>query len=214
VVGGGAPGRNVARVSHERTAHRLGLSRRRAHGKKRPAPNEERKAAFLEEIRQLLRTVPREDVINADESAFLLYRWARRGAEGVQIPIYGNEKLTYTVMVAITAALTKLPIQVIVRGKAARAETALGAADAPLWDSDHTKSGWMNVAAMARWLHRLRELPQYADHHPVHLILDTCSALGRQEVRDVARSPHIVMHFIPTGDADTMQLLHRYVREL
>jgi hypothetical protein len=94
-------------------------------------------------------------VINADESAFLLYvagayRWARRGAEGVQIPIYGSEKLTYTVMVAITAALTKLPMRVIVKGKTARAETALGAADARLWDSDHTKSGWMTVAAMVR----------------------------------------------------------------
>jgi hypothetical protein len=41
-------------------------------------------------------------------------------AEGVQIPIYGNEKLKYTVMVAITAALTKLPIRVIVKRKTAR----------------------------------------------------------------------------------------------
>jgi hypothetical protein len=66
---------------------------------------------------------------------------ARRGAEGVQIPIYGNEKLTYTVVVAITAALTKLPLWVIVKGKTARAETALGAADAPSWDSEHAQSG-------------------------------------------------------------------------
>jgi hypothetical protein len=155
--------------------------------------------------------VPREDVINADESAFLLYvaganTWARRGAVGVQIPIYGNEKLTYAGMVAITAALTKLPIRVIVKGKTARAETTLGAADAPLWDSDHAKSGWMYVAAMVRWLHRLRELPQYADQsRPVHLILDTFPAHRCQEVRDVARSLNIVMPFIPAGATDTLQ---------
>jgi hypothetical protein len=53
-------------------------------------------------------------------------------------------------MVAITSALTKLPIRVIVMGRTARAETALGVADAPSWDSDHTKSGWMTVAAMVR----------------------------------------------------------------
>jgi hypothetical protein len=157
-------------------------------------------------------------VINADESAFLpyvagAYRRARRGVEGVQIPFHGNEKLTYTVMVAITAALTKLPIRVIVKGKTARAETALGAADASLWDSDHTKSGWMNVVAMVRWLHRLRELPQYGRNHPVHLILVIFSARRCQEARDVARSLNIVMHFIPAGLTDTMQPLDRYVFE-
>jgi hypothetical protein len=82
-------------IPAQRIGHRLGSSWRRAHGKKRSAADEERKAAFLEEIRQLLRTVPRVDVINADESAFLLYvagayRWARRGAEGVQIWNDGN----------------------------------------------------------------------------------------------------------------------------
>jgi hypothetical protein len=130
--------------------------------------------------------------------------------EGVQIPIYGNEKLTVAitaVMIAITAALTELPIRVIVKGK-----TALGAADVPLWDSDHTKSGWMNVAAMVRWLHTLRELPQYADQsRPVHLILDTFSAHRCQEVRDVARSLNIVMHFIPAGATHSMEPLDRYV---
>jgi hypothetical protein len=54
------------------------------------------------------------------------------------------------VMVAIAAALTKPPFRVIVQGKTAPAETALGAADAPSWDSDHAKAGWMHVVAMAR----------------------------------------------------------------
>jgi hypothetical protein len=96
--GGTRPGCDLRTA--QRIGHRLGLSWRRAHGKKGPAVDEERKAAFLEEIRHLaLRTVPREYVINADESAFLryvagAYRSARRGAEGIQ--------LTYTLMVAIT----------------------------------------------------------------------------------------------------------------
>jgi hypothetical protein len=65
---------------------------------------------------------------------------------------------------------------------------------------------------MVRWLHRLRELPQYADQsRPVHLIPDTFSAHRCQEVREVARSLNIVMHFIPTGATDSMQPLDRYV---
>jgi hypothetical protein len=70
----------------------------------------------------------------------------------------------------------------------------------------------MNVAAMVRWLHGLRELPQYADQsRPVDLIRDTLSAHGYQEVRDVARSLDIVTHFIPAGATGTMQPLDRYL---
>lgn len=212
--GGNWPGCHIRTA--RRIGHRLGLAWRRAHPKTRPTADEDRKSAFLEEIRELLRSVPKTDVINADEAAFLLYmtgfyRWARRGIQGVQIPTAGNQKLTYTVMVAVTAALTKLPIRVIVKGKTTRAERALGDAVANVWDSDHTKTGWMNLEAMLRWLHRLRELPEYADGHRVHLILDTYAAHRCQEVRDMAESLNIQLHFIPAGATDTMQPLDRYV---
>ena len=74
------------------------------------------KEEFLARIKTLWRTVPRRGIINADETAFVLYvtgfyRWARKGTEAVQIPTYGNEKLSYTVMVAVTAVLTKPPIE-------------------------------------------------------------------------------------------------------
>jgi hypothetical protein len=111
----------------QRIGRRLAPAWWRAHAKRRPTLDEERRTAFLAEIPELLRTMPRGDVANADETAFLLhmtgiYRWARRGAEGVQIPRDGKEKLSYTVMVAVTAAPMKLPIRVIVEGKTAHAE--------------------------------------------------------------------------------------------
>ena len=86
---------------------------------------------FLAEIRTLLQTVPRRDMTDADETAFVLYvtgfyRWARKGTEAVQIPTCGDEKLPYTVLVAVTAALAKLTIRVIVSGKPSRAERSLG----------------------------------------------------------------------------------------
>ena len=174
------------------------------------------KEEFLARIRTLWRTVPRRDIINADETAFVLYvtgfyRWARKGTEAVQIPTYGDEKLSYTVMVAVTAALTKLPIRVIVKGKTTKAERSLGAVDREIWDSDHSKKGWMTLETMLRWLQRLRDLPEYADGHPVHLILDSYSAHRCSEVRTMATSLGIHLHFIPAGLTDSMQPLDRYV---
>jgi hypothetical protein len=61
--------------------------------------------------------------------------WARRGAEGVEIPKQRNEKLTYTVMVAVTTALTTLPIGATMKGKTTLAEK-VGVLDASLWDSE------------------------------------------------------------------------------
>jgi hypothetical protein len=69
----------------------------------------------------------------------------------------------------------------------------------------------MNLEAILRWLHRMRELPEYADGHRVHLILDTYAAHRCQEVRDMAESLNIQLHFIPAGATDTMQPLDRYV---
>jgi phosphatidylglycerophosphate synthase len=61
-------------------------------------------------------------IINADETAFLLYphgfyRWARRGAQAVQIHVAGNQKQSYMAMVAVTMNGRKLPLFIIVQGK-------------------------------------------------------------------------------------------------
>jgi hypothetical protein len=85
VVGGGSPGSNVARVSPQNCpAHRTspGVIVEAGTREEEAAADEERKAAFLEAIRALLRTVLRQNVINADESAFLLHVAGRTGGPG------------------------------------------------------------------------------------------------------------------------------------
>jgi hypothetical protein len=75
---------------HPRTAQRidrrLSLPWSRVHAKGSPTVDEERRTAFLEGIRELLRRVPRSGMIDADETSFGLYmtgfyRWAGRGAK-------------------------------------------------------------------------------------------------------------------------------------
>jgi hypothetical protein len=90
--------------------------------------------------------VSRAITATADEMAFPFHMtgflmWARRGSEGLEIPIHGNEKLSYTVMVVVAAALTRLPIRVRVKGKTTLAEKGLGVPEASFWDSDRVKTG-------------------------------------------------------------------------
>jgi hypothetical protein len=139
-----------------RIGRRPGLPWRRAHGKRRLAADEERNSrwnwtATAERAkggRDKRRRIEREDVINADAPAS-----HRRGPEASQAsgrgslnPIHGNGKVAHTAMVAIRAALTKRLIGGIAERKSIQAETALAAADALSWDSDHAQSGWTSVA--------------------------------------------------------------------
>jgi hypothetical protein len=66
-----------------RTAQRIGgrlcLSWRRRHAKRMPTVDGERRTAFMDEIRELLGRVPRGDVMNADETAFLVYMTVSTG---------------------------------------------------------------------------------------------------------------------------------------
>jgi hypothetical protein len=136
---------------HQKTAQSIGprlcLSWRRGQAKgKSTVDEEERRTAFLEEIRELLERMPRGDVMNADENGVpLLYddfhRWVRRGAEGGQIRIHGSEKPSYTVTVAMAAGLTNPPIRVTVKGKTTLAEKGSRSSGRITVGSNHTRTG-------------------------------------------------------------------------
>jgi hypothetical protein len=106
------------------------------------------------------------DIVDADEIAFLLppqgfYTWARRGSEAVQIHVAGNEKRSYTVMVAVTMGGRKLPLCTIVQGKTMRAERGLELDPRGPHESTNSPTGWMTVTAMLEWLKFLRNLPEF-----------------------------------------------------
>jgi hypothetical protein len=103
-----------------------GPSWRRGTAERRPIVNEERRTVFLDEIRELSGRGPRGDVMSADKRVPPLHdgflHVGEVGRRGVQASIHGNEKLPYTVIIVVTAALAKTPITVIVKRKATFAE--------------------------------------------------------------------------------------------
>jgi hypothetical protein len=77
----------------------------------------------------------------------------KKGAQAVQIHVAGNEKQSYTVMVAVTVDGRKLPLLIIVQRKTVRCEWGLELdADGPD-ASAHSTTGWMTVDTVLLWLH-------------------------------------------------------------
>jgi transposase len=87
-----------------RMLHRWGWSWR-AHKRRRPGVDPISDSLVFQTLYLLAEGVDPADIVDADETAFLLYpqgfyTWARRGSEAVQIHVAGNEKQSYTVMAA------------------------------------------------------------------------------------------------------------------
>jgi hypothetical protein len=85
---------------------------------------------WIRQLVQLLRDVPDHDrIINADESCWQVYptalkTWAPTGSQNVQLAVNGNDKDSFTVMAAITAARTKLPLCMRAADKTSVVETS------------------------------------------------------------------------------------------
>ena len=214
------PGQEFPDMSLE-TVRRMmtlwGWSWRRAHKKRRPDVDPAAAARFVQSIMELQgRGVNPGDVVNGDESAFLMYpqgfyTWARRGTEAVQIQVAGNEKQAYTVMVAVTMDNRKLPLFTIVKGKTRRAEKGLALTTDSPHKSSHSSTGWQITETMLQWLLFLRSLPEYADGHEIHVILDCFRVHICEAVRREAARLNIRLHFIPPGLTDLLQPLDRAV---
>ena len=161
-----------------RLVKRWGWSWRRAHKRRRPGVNPDAGLRFVYEVLILLRDgVEPWQIVNADETAFVLYphgfyTWARRGRDAVQIHVEGNEKQSYTVMVAVTMDCRKLPLFTIVQGKTARSEWGLKLDSEGPHVSTHSPSGWMTAEAMMEWLRFLRGLPMYIGTPVIHVVMD------------------------------------------
>ena len=74
--------------------------------------------------------VNRSDLVNATESAFLVYpqgfyRWAGRAREAVHIQVAGNEERSYAVMVVVTMDIRKVPLFTVVGGQRRGAKKGL-----------------------------------------------------------------------------------------
>jgi hypothetical protein len=83
----------------------------------------EEREAWIGKLVQLLSDVnDHSRIINADESCWRVYAgglktWAPIGSQNVYLLVNGNEKNSFTMMAAIIAARTKLPLCMIAAGK-------------------------------------------------------------------------------------------------
>ena len=187
---------------------RHNFSSRRAHMKRRPNINEEDLKFWKSRIKELLNTVPKDHIVNVDETAWFLYpkgllTWATKGDSNISLSISGSEKENVTALCSITAAGTKLPMMLIAAGKTAAVEQSQLGDIYPHWKT-HSESGWTTEETFIEYLLHIAEFFQ---HEEVHLILDVYTAHRTELVKETARNNNIKLYFIPPGCTDLVQPL-------
>lgn len=188
---------------------RNGFSSRRAHFKRRCDSSNARIDPWISKITDLLRTVPRERILNCDETAWKMFpngllTWAIKGSEGVSIAITRDEKECLTALATIRADGTKLPLMIIAKGKTELVEqTQLG--DVGFHVTGHSESGWMTQENFEKYLKWIRQ--ESGHDEKLYLILDLYPVHWTDETKEMAAGCNIELLFIPAGCTDQLQPL-------
>jgi hypothetical protein len=122
----------------------------------------------------------------------------------------GNEKDSVTVLASVTAGGDRFLFFVIAKGKTRRAERNQLGSDETLL-RDHSPSRWSTIEIFWRCLDWLAVYYEgcISPEHPLHLILDSHSAHGSEEIKEHARSLGIQLWFILARHTDERQPLDR-----
>jgi hypothetical protein len=188
------------------------MTLRRPNFKRRPSASQEQIDAFTERVRALLDSMPRERVLNLDEThwkavAAGFLTWASVSAESVSAFIANDAKQGMTVLATINAIGEKLPLMIVGQGKTDRCLAGYHLPDGTWFDK--TESGWTTADVMCAYFGKLRR--EIFPNGPLILLLDTYAAHRCQVVRDVAELWGIDLVFIPPGCTDLLQPLDRRV---
>jgi transposase len=184
-----------------------------AHYKRRPENVEPAKIEeFIATVKHYMETIDNDRIINIDETSWLLWprgllTWADTGAHSVQVRIQGDEKESMTATAAISASGTKLPLQIIAKGKTERVEQSQLGDVAYHWKS-HCESGWQNESTFMDYLTKLK---LFLGEGPTVVILDCYTAHRTENVKEKAKELGITLCFIPPGMTDELQPLDRSV---
>lgn len=184
------------------------FSSRRGHTKRKPAANQEEINQWKQKIGKLLKTVDKDHIVNVDETSWFFYprgllTWAQKGAKNVSFQIDGNDKDNLTVLCAITAAGTKLPMMIIAAGKTARVEESQLGDIFPHWPT-HSESGWTTEDVFIQYL---QNISNHFNGEEVHLLLDVYKAHRTDNVKAIAKALNIHLYYIPPGCTDLVQPL-------
>jgi hypothetical protein len=195
------------------------LSLRKPHVKRRTDPDDDAVCAFIAEMDWIMTSLPMEKVINVDETCWRvvdgqLRTVANTGAGTVRCRFPCDEKMSVTVIAAVSLSGSKLPLWVIKKGRTVRCEASIRGADC-LADAlrngslfvTHSDSGWMEKNLAKKYLLWLRN--RYSG--PLGLVWDVFAAHRDSEVKETAEEAEITVTFIPAGQTDEWQPLDRRI---
>ena len=195
------------------------LSLRRHHKKRRPATDDIFIAAFYEEMNDAFANVPRDRIINMDETFWRVLQSgaltvADMGAETVSCTFSADEKEGFTAICSIDAAGNTLPCWVLAKGKTRRCEAKFR--DNPqirrlIEDGklvlNHTTSGWTTREVAKQYVQWLAD----RFDEPVVLVWDVFAAHRHADVKAAADESNVQLRFIPAGMTDRLQPLDRWI---
>jgi hypothetical protein len=153
-----------------------------------------------------LQNCPRDRIINIDETNWRtvaggFMTWAHTSIGSVQRQIDNDEKDRVTVIAGMDAAVRKLPLMVIGKGKTERCVN--GCQLPPEVRTYLSESGWTTKDVMCRYFTMLRQ--ELYREGLLIVILDAYAAHRSPEVREIARLWEIQLVFIPPGCTDKLQ---------
>ena len=191
-----------------------GITSRKCHTKRRP-DNKKYDTSFLQDMEWLFSHVPLKYIVNVDETGWEVVPgnikvWHLVGQDHVVRYVNGNEKDKITVVAAIAADGSKLPLQFIAKGETkAVIETQIG--DVAYHMRTYSSSGWTTSETFKKYLIGIRNFYSWDDENTIHLLLDVFKAHLTDDVLKLAKELNIKLHLIPAGMTDELQPLDKKI---
>ena len=197
------------------------ISSRKCHLKRRPPCRTKEIDDFLLEMQNLFDHPPDETeeeqnlrlshIVNCDETNWVITPknikvWHPTNHDHVVRYANSNDKESLTVVAAIAANGTRLPLQFIAKGTSEQSiQTQIG--DFGYHTATYSENGWTTIETFKTFLNGLRAFYGFDDPHPIHLVLDAYQAHLSATIREEAENLNIKLHFIPAGMTDFIQPL-------
>ncbi len=196
-----------------RFKNRHRFSSRRCHLKRRPMITERVNLHFINNLKSIFtsRTFSPHYFLNADETSWQITPknisvWHPRGRDHVVRYCKCNEKQVISVMAAIAADGSKLPLQFIAKGET---EGCIASQIGDVYPhyATYSKNGWTTEETFITFLNIVREYYGFDDPNTITLVVDSYSAHKTIKVKETAHNLRIMLIYIPPGATDMFQPL-------
>lgn len=190
------------------------ITSKKCHTKRRP-DNKKYDQIFIDDMEDLFSNNDLHYIINIDETGWEVVPgsikvWHMVGADHVVRYANANQKEKITVVAAIAADGTKMPLQFIAKGKTdAVIETQIG--DVGYHFRTFSENGWTTENTFIEYLTGLRHHIGFDDEHTIHILMDVFRAHITENVKKSCSELNIKIHLIPAGMTDELQPLDRKI---